>query len=135
MFESCFEEGGRCPRVDDLARFRQRFRDMPMIVPDEMTTGVSPARQLTDLVPGVKNCLKHIIGRRCEVTFVAVVPEPKMALPPGNITGFGEFGFVHHVYARVSEIQGIQPIALSLQLIRSARIGARSVTPFLHMRA
>ena len=116
MFESRFEEGGRCPRVDDLARFRQCFRDMPMVVSDEMTAWISLARQLTDLVPGVENCLKRFVGRRCEVTFVTVIPEPQMALRPGNITGLGELGFVDHVRARVAEIQGIQPIAISLQL-------------------
>ena len=86
MLERRLEQCGRRARADDLARLGQGLRDMAVIVRDTMATGIAPARDLADLVPGIENCLQGIVGRARELALVAFVPEPQVALGPGNVT-------------------------------------------------
>ena len=46
-----------------------------MIVCDAITAGIAPARDLADLVPGIENRLKGLIGRARELACVALVPQ------------------------------------------------------------
>ena len=63
-----------------------------MVVPDRMPAGMALARELADFMPGIEYRLQRIVGRRRQVTLVTVVPEPKVALIAGEVTGFGEAG-------------------------------------------
>ena len=85
MLEGCFEHCRRDACLHDLACFFQRLWRMPVIVRDEMPAGKALAGSLTDLVPGIENRLKGVAGHRREAGCVAVVPNPQMALCPGEV--------------------------------------------------
>ena len=80
VLERRLEQRGRGARPDNLARLRQGLRNMVVIVRDTMVTGVAPARDFADLVPGIENRLEDIVGRARELAFAGFVPEPQVAL-------------------------------------------------------
>ena len=92
VLECRLEQRGRSAGADDLARLRQGLWDMTVVVCDTMATGIAPARDFADLVSGIENRLKGIIGHARELACVALVPQPKVALGPSDVTRFGESG-------------------------------------------
>ena len=96
VLEGRFEYRGGRIRLDDLARCFERVSDVAVIVFDELAAGNSPARHLADLVSGIDDRLKGIVGRDREFARVAVVPEPQMALGSGEVVRFRERGLAGH---------------------------------------
>ena len=91
------KECRRRSRPEDLASFLQRLADMPMVVPDRVAAGISFAREHAHFVAGIEYRLQAIFRRRCQVTFVTVVPEPQVALIAGKVARLGKAPPWHHL--------------------------------------
>ena len=85
VLECHLEQRGCGSRRDDLTCLFERLRDMPVVVRDRMSAGEAPARHLSDFVPGVEDRLQGFVGCARKISGVGVVPEPQVALRPGDM--------------------------------------------------
>ena len=83
MHEGCLEQGGSRAFLEDFTRLRERVRNMPVILGNEVPARVPLAGQLADFVAGSEDRLECVAGLGGQIPRMVVVPEPQVALGAG----------------------------------------------------
>ena len=95
VLEGRLEEHRRGVRSDDPSCLLECFRDVQVVVRDEVSARETLAGDFPHFVAGVEDGLETVVNRRRQPARVSVVPEPPMALHTGDVTRFREAMRVH----------------------------------------
>ena len=82
-------------RLDDPSCLLECFRDVQVVVRDEVSARETLAGDFPHFVAGVEDGLETVVNRRRQLACVGVVPEPPMALHPGDVARLRETMRVH----------------------------------------
>ena len=95
VLEGRLEEHRRGVRLDDPSCLLECFRDVQVVVRDEVSARETLAGDLPHFVAGVEDGLETVVNRRRQLACVGVVPEPPVTLHPGDVARLRETMRVH----------------------------------------
>ena len=96
VLERGFEEGWHRFVLNDPLSFFEGLCDLPVILRDQYSAGMTLAGQFPDFRACVKDGLQGSVGFGCQSPCEGVIPEPQMALQAGDVAGLGKEGIGTH---------------------------------------